>query len=150
MTKHERIVSAEERFTTALHGAYRAWRTALDKRMKDLGISQAGWVAVAYIAKADGKPLSQSELAGLVQVEAATMVSTLDRLETAGLVSRTPSDTDRRVKHVTLTAEGEAMYHQVKDKADGVRADLIGQLDTEKLVQATELLIQLQNLVETF
>ncbi|MBB5200650.1 hypothetical protein HNR39_002492 [Glaciimonas immobilis] len=30
----------------------RAWRQALDRRLKDLGVGQAGWMAIAVIAKA--------------------------------------------------------------------------------------------------
>lgn len=147
MTKHDRITSAEERFTTALHHAYRGWRAALDRRMRDLEISQAGWIAVAYIAKAD-TPLSQSELANLVQVEAATMVSTLDRLEKAGLVERVASETDRRVKHLKVTAAGQAIYTQVRERADALRAEVIGKLPADKLAQATDLLETLQSLIE--
>ena len=147
MTRHDRISSAEEHFTTALHHAYRGWRAALDRRMRDLGISQAGWVAIAYIAKAEA-PLSQSELANLVQVEAATMVSTLDRLEKAGLVERIASETDRRVKHLKVTPAGQAIYSQVRERADALRHDVIGKLPPEKMAQATELLETLQSLIE--
>ncbi len=147
MTKHDRIATAEEQFTTALHHAYRGWRAALDRRMRDLEISQAGWIAVAYIAKAEA-PLSQSELANLVQVEAATMVSTLDRLEKAGLVERVASETDRRVKHLKVTSAGQAIYTQVRERADALRTEVIGKLPVDKLAQATELLEQLQTLIE--
>ena len=147
MTRHDRITTAEERFTTALHHAYRGWRAALDGRMRDLGISQAGWVAIAYIAKAE-TPLSQSEVANLVQVEAATMVSTLDRLEKAGLVERVASETDRRVKHLRITPAGQAIYTQVRERADALRADLFGQLSPQDLEAATVLLEKLQTLIE--
>ena len=147
MTRHDRITTAEERFTTALHHTYRGWRAALDGRMRDLGISQAGWVAIAYIAKAEA-PLSQSEVANLVQVEAATMVSTLDRLEKAGLVERVASETDRRVKHLRITPAGQAIYTQVRERADALRADLFGQLSPQDLEAATVLLEKLQTLIE--
>ncbi len=136
-----------ERFSAALHNAARMWRLALDRRMKDLGISQAGWMAIAYIAKTAG-PLSQSELAGLVQVEAATMVSTLDRLEKAGLVERVASETDRRVKHLVLTPDGEAVYKTVRSKADAMRAEILGQIDAVKLAATTQILEELQALIE--
>ena len=138
----------KERFSYALHNAARMWRVALDRRMKDLGISQTGWISIAYIAKAK-EPLSQSELAALVQVEAATMVSTIDRLEKAGLVERVASESDRRVKHLVITDEGQAIYRTVRAKADDVRAELLGQIDPDKLAIASEVLEQLQSLIET-
>ncbi len=137
----------EERFSYALHNSGRIWRAALDRRMKDLGVSQAGWLAIAYIAKSTS-PLSQSELAALVQVEAATMVSTVDKLEAAGLVERVASETDRRVKHVVLTGAGQALHAKVKGKADGMRREILGRIAPERLAAATEVLEQLQILVE--
>jgi MarR family transcriptional regulator for hemolysin len=140
-------MSPEERFSHAMHNTARMWRLALDRRLKDLGVSQAGWMSIAYIAKAE-TPLSQSELAGLVQVEAATMVSTIDRLEKAGLVQRVASESDRRVKHLIVTPEGQAVYDKVRMKADDLRRELIGKLDPEKVVIATAILEDLQTLIE--
>jgi len=137
-----------ERFSYALHSTARMWRLALDRRMKDLGVSQAGWLAIAYIAKTNS-PLSQIELAGLVQVEAATMVSTLDRLEKSGLVARVASDTDRRVKHLRLTRAGMAIYDKVRSRADAMRQDLLGKVPAENLAIATKILEDLQHLIET-
>lgn len=147
VTDRKASTGLDERFSRALHSSARAWRSALDKRMKDLGISQAGWLAIAYIAKAEA-PLSQSELAALVQVEAATMVSTLDKLEAANLVIRTASATDRRVKHIRLTVEGEAVYARVKEKADAMRAEILGRISPLRLRAATEFLEELQTIVE--
>ena len=147
MTKHDRITTAEEHFTTALHHAYRGWRAALDRRMRDMDISQAGWVAIAYIAKAEA-PLSQSEVANLVQVEAATMVSTLDRLEKAGLVERVVSETDRRVKHLKITPAGQVIYNQVRERADALRRDLFGRLSPDELEATSILLEKIQMLIE--
>lgn len=141
------IMSAEERFSNALHNAARVWRLALDRRLKDLGVSQAGWLSIAYIAKAK-TPLSQAELAALVQVEAATMVSTIDRLEKAGLVRRLPSESDRRVKLLVVTNEGQAIYEKVRARANALRRELIGKIDPGKVVIATAVLEELQELIE--
>ncbi|MGN6210680.1 MarR family winged helix-turn-helix transcriptional regulator [Asticcacaulis sp.] len=140
-------MSAEERFSNALHTTARIWRLALDRRLKDLGVSQAGWLSIAYIAKAKS-PLSQAELASLVQVEAATMVSTIDRLEKTGLVQRLPSESDRRVKLLVVTAEGQAIYEQVRARGDDLRRELIGRIDPEKIAVATSVLEELQALIE--
>ena len=96
------MTDLEERFSGALHNTSRAWRQALDRRLKYLGVSQASWMTIAVAAKAP-RPLSQSELADRLGVEGATMVAMVDRLVKAGLVMREPSITDRRVKRVALT-----------------------------------------------
>ena len=90
------MADLEERFADALHGTARSWRLAVDRRLKNLGVSQASWMTIAVAAKARS-PLSQSELADRLGVEGATMVSMVDRLVKAGLIVRQPSKTDRRI-----------------------------------------------------
>jgi MarR family transcriptional regulator for hemolysin len=138
----------EERFATALHGTARAWRQAVDRRLKYLGVSQASWTTIAGAAKA-ARPLSQSELADRLAVEGATMVAMVDRLVKAGLVAREPSTTDRRVKHVRLTDAGYRLYDIVKTEAAKVRRELLAQIERPNLEAATRVLEALQAMIET-
>ena len=135
--------SLEERFSHALHNTARGWRLLIDRRLKDLGMSQASWMTVAVAAKSK-VPLAQIELANRVGVEGATMVAMLDRLANAGLIVRVPSETDRRVKLVTLTAEGLKLYDKVRIEADAVRKELLSGIDPKVLLAATELLEKLR------
>ncbi len=139
--------SLGERFSGALHNSARAWRQALDRRIKYLGVSQASWLTIAVIARA-GAPLSQSELADRLAVEGATMVSMVDRLVKAGLVVREPSTIDRRVKRVVLTEAGNRLYAKVKAEAEAFRQELLAHIAVDKLRGATELLEQIQSIVE--
>lgn len=134
----------EERFALALHNCARAWRRALDRRLRDLGIGQAGWMTIAIVAKAD-QPLSQTELADRLGVENPTMVAMVDRLMKAGLVVREPSPTDRRVKQVLLTSDGRKLYRRVKKEADLFRATLLQDIDPVTLDTMTRLLEALQS-----
>jgi MarR family transcriptional regulator for hemolysin len=135
--------SLEERFSHALHNTARGWRLMVDRRLKDLGMSQASWLTVAEAAKSK-TPLAQIELANRVGVEGATMVAMLDRLANAGLIVRVPSETDRRVKLVTLTAEGQKLYEKVQVEASAVRKQLLSGIDPKVLLAATELLEKLR------
>jgi MarR family transcriptional regulator, transcriptional regulator for hemolysin len=137
----------EERFSGALHNTSRAWRQALDRRLKFLGVSQASWMTIAVAAKAKG-PLSQSELAQRLDVEGATMVAMVDRLVKAGLVVREPSLTDRRVKRVVLTPAGDLLYDRVRTEAAAFRKELLDGIDPKKLLVATELLENLQGTID--
>jgi len=138
----------EERFSGALHNASRAWRQALDRRLKYLSVSQASWMTIAVAAKASG-PLSQSELADRLAVEGATMVAMVDRLVKAGLVIREPSTTDRRVKRVVLTQAGNLVYDKVRAEAAAFRKELLAHTDPKKLLVATELLEGLQGILDS-
>jgi MarR family transcriptional regulator for hemolysin len=137
----------EERFADALHGTARAWRQAVDRRLKSLGLSQASWMTIAVAAKAP-TPLSQSELANRLGVEGATMVAMVDRLVKAGFVARQPSKIDRRVNRVVVTEAGNRLFATVKTEAAAVRKELLAHIDPKKLALATELLETLQGLIE--
>jgi MarR family transcriptional regulator for hemolysin len=138
----------EERFSSALHSTSRAWRQALDRRIKYLGVSQASWMTIAVAAKARS-PLSQSELADSLAVEGATMVAMIDRLVKAGLVIREPSTTDRRVKRIVLTPAGNLLYDKVRTEAAAFRKELLANMDPGQLLIATELLERLQDIIDT-
>jgi MarR family transcriptional regulator, transcriptional regulator for hemolysin len=137
----------EERFADALHGTARAWRQAVDRRLKCLGLSQASWMTIAVAAKAPA-PLSQSELADRLGVEGATMVAMVDRLVKAGFVARQPSKIDRRINRVVVTEAGSRLFDTVKTEAAAVRKELLAHIDPKKLALATELLETLQGLIE--
>ncbi|MDE2348436.1 MAG: MarR family transcriptional regulator [Gammaproteobacteria bacterium] len=138
----------EERFAAALHSTARAWRQGLDRRLKHLGISQAGWMTIAVAAKAKA-PLSQSELADTLGVEGATMVAMIDRLVKAGLVIREPSTSDRRVNRIALTEAGNRLYAVLRAEADAFRRTLLADVDPRQIEAATALLEHLQSLLES-
>ncbi len=142
------MTDLEERFSGALHNTSRAWRQALDRRLKYLGFSQASWMTIAVAAKSPA-PLSQSELADRLGVEGATMVAMVDRLVKAGLAVREPSTTDRRVKRVVLTQSGHLLYEKVRAEAAAFRKELLAHMEPRKLLAATELLEGLQSIIDS-
>jgi MarR family transcriptional regulator, transcriptional regulator for hemolysin len=142
------LPSIEDRFSAALHNTARSWRQALDRRLKDLGVGQASWMAIAVIAKSS-HPMSQTELAHSLAVEDPSVVAMIDRLAKAGLVSRVPSATDRRVKLVVLTPAGNQLFKKVKAEADTFRTELLANIDAKQLRAATELLETLQTATES-
>ena len=141
------MTTLDERFSQALHSSARGWRHAVDRHLKASGLTQAGWMAVHAAAVAE-QPLSQTELAQVLGVEGATMVAMVDRLVTAGMVRRAPSAIDRRVKLVIVTEQGQALYARVKVEADAVRKVLLKDIDRAQMKVATEVLEQLQAILE--
>jgi MarR family transcriptional regulator for hemolysin len=132
-----------ERFENALYNIARSWRHAVDRRLKYLGISTAGWMALAAASQVRS-PLSQSELADMVSVSGASMVHMIDRLVKDGLVIREPSLSDRRVNRIVITDAGRRLYAVLKDEAAAVRRELLASVESEKLAHLTELLEQMQ------
>ncbi|WP_225882057.1 MarR family winged helix-turn-helix transcriptional regulator [Streptomyces aureocirculatus] len=60
-----------------------------------------------------GRETTAGRLAELLQCDASTATSMIDRLEKRGLVRRVPHPTDRRAKVVQLTPEGCALRDRV-------------------------------------
>jgi MarR family transcriptional regulator for hemolysin len=137
----------QERFSAALHASARAWRIALDARLKDLGVGQSGWMTIAIVAKSQA-PLSQRALADHLGVEGPSVVAMLDRLEQAGLVLRAPCPSDRRVKLIHLTDAGRELYAKVRIQADAFRSSLLDGLDPAALEAAAGLLETLRARLE--
>jgi MarR family transcriptional regulator for hemolysin len=140
-------MSPDERFSNALHASARGWRVALERQLRGTGLSQAGWSAVAAAASMP-QPPSQTELAQMLGVEGATMVTTIDRLVAAGLVERVASSTDRRVKLVVVTERGQALAERVRNESQALRRQLLQRIDGERIEVAAGVLEQLQRILE--
>jgi MarR family transcriptional regulator, organic hydroperoxide resistance regulator len=56
-----------------------------------------------------GRPLPMRRLAETLSCDASNVTGLVDRLEARGLVERRPSDQDRRVKELQLTAAGSRL-----------------------------------------
>ena len=118
-------------FSHLLYLTAHHWRLAVDRRLKDLGMSQASWVAVANIARNE-HPLSQSELAQELGVESATVVPLINRLVDAGLVERVLTERDKRKRLLVATPKGLELYHQVKAVADELREEILTVITPEE------------------
>lgn len=69
-------------------------------------------------------PASMSTLATTLTCDASNMTGIIDRLEKRDLVRREPSPSDRRVKNVLLTAEGEQVIDVIRGKMHNTLAGL--------------------------
>jgi MarR family transcriptional regulator, transcriptional regulator for hemolysin len=133
----------DERFENALRNTAMAWRQAVDRRLRGLGVSRAGWMTIAAAMRARS-PLSQSILADRLAVSSAYMVQTVDRLVKNGLVKRESSASDRRLKRVVVTEAGAHLYSLLRDEVAVVRRQILAMVEPAKLVHLTELLEKLQ------
>jgi len=64
-----------------------------------------------------GEPCSQRELAQCLHFDASNVTDIVDRLEARGLVSRTIDPSDRRIRRLVLTAEGEGVRRKLFERA---------------------------------
>ena len=134
-------------FSHLLYLTAHHWRLAVDRRLKDLGMSQATWVAVAAIARNE-QPLSQSELAQELGVESATVVPLINKLVEHGLVERILTERDKRKRLLIATDKGMDLFHQVKTVADELRQEILTAITPEEQQQTYDVLTKLLREVE--
>ena len=77
-----------------------------DARLSGLGFASAQLPVLSALA--DGKRMSQMELARWAKVEQPSMAQLLARMERNGLVRREPDPSDRRSSLILLTEEAQA------------------------------------------
>ncbi|RSN05596.1 MarR family transcriptional regulator [Nonomuraea sp. WAC 01424] len=78
------------------------------------GLDRASFDVLATLRRSDPPHrLTPAALMRASMVTSGAVTQRLDRLESRGLVRRTPSDSDGRAVHVTLTDEGLALIGRV-------------------------------------
>ncbi|GGT05593.1 MarR family transcriptional regulator [Nonomuraea spiralis] len=78
------------------------------------GLDRASFDVLATLRRSDPPHrLTPAALMRASMVTSGAVTQRLDRLESRGLVRRTPSDSDGRAVHVTLTDEGLALIDRV-------------------------------------
>ncbi len=122
----------EHRFGMQLANMSRGWRAELDRRLADLGLSQARWLVLLHLARFE-EPPTQRELAQSVGVEGPTLARLLDSLENQGLVQRHAVVEDRRAKKIVLCDTARPLIQQIEAIATALRVELFAGIDEEDL-----------------
>ncbi|MGE7371400.1 MarR family winged helix-turn-helix transcriptional regulator [Neorhizobium sp. NPDC001467] len=136
---------AQSEFLEALTKASRKIRTAFNQRVTAHGLTYPRARALWRLAE---KPdMAQTELAFELELEQATTVRLLDRMEENGLIERRPSQHDRRVKRIALTSHGEEQATMVRSIADQMRQEVFADIDKDDLRELTKVLQSLSGRV---
>lgn len=114
-----------------INRASRAVIRALDARLRPLGF------AMSYLpvmrALADGRSLSQKELAHLARVEQPTMAEMIVRMERDGVVLRKPNPDDKRGSLISLARPWRTRFPEARTVLlDGEREAMTGLSDSER------------------
>jgi DNA-binding MarR family transcriptional regulator len=103
----------------------------LRREAREVGISPEQVSLLVAIKYAPG--IGVRELAARERVTPPAMSNHVDRLERDGLVSRTPSASDRRRVGLTLTDEGQRMLRRVRSRRTAWLATRLRGLSPEEL-----------------
>ncbi|MCZ2497112.1 MarR family transcriptional regulator [Xylophilus sp. Kf1] len=126
------------RFSALQSQNTRQWRRAVDETLKPLGLTEATWLPLLHLGRAD-RPMLQKELAQQMTLDSSSVVRLLDGLEAGGLVERTTAE-DRRAKALRLTEQGRRIVAQVEQVVDAARHRYLAQVTPEELTVALRVL----------
>lgn len=116
-------------------------RTAFNKQVTAHGLTYPRARALFRLAKKQN--MTQRELACELELEQATLVRLLDRMEEHGLIERRADPNDRRVKLLVLTSHGEEQATLVRSIADRLREQIFQDIDQAQLGAGLALLGQI-------
>lgn len=122
----------QHRFGMQLTHLSRAWRAELDRRLTDLGLSQARWLVLLHLARGSELP-TQGELASSVGVENPTLARLLDALEAQRLIERQADQHDRRVKKIALTGAAVELIERIESIASDLRKEVFAGLSEQEI-----------------
>lgn len=120
----------------------RAWRSVVDGRLAELGLTDTTWVPLFHLHAAD-QALTLKQLAQRVGLDSSTLVRVVDLLESRGLVVRETDASDRRSKSLRLTKQGLAVVADVRGKLFQVEAQVLEGMDTHTVSTLREGMQQL-------
>lgn len=120
----------------------RLLRTVCDRRVRELGLTRAQWLAITRLHRRPG--LSQSEVADLLEVEKATACRLLDRLEGKRWIERRPDKKDRRIKRIFLTPRANRVYATIWPIAESTVDDALGDLSVSERRQLLALILRVK------
>ncbi|MER5641000.1 MarR family transcriptional regulator [Kitasatospora sp. NPDC002227] len=113
----------------------------LGRTFAEHGLDHASFDVLATLRRSDPPHrLTPAQLMKSSMVTSGAVSQRLDRLQAAGLVSRTPSPTDGRVVHVALTEEGRALIDRALPDHLATEQRLLAALPPEQRTALAETL----------
>lgn len=142
-------ITEQHRFVWRLTRVSRSWRGEMDRRLGELGLSQARWLVLLHLARFLEDYPTQRELARSLGIEGPTLARLLDSLESQGLVRRFPVPEDRRAKKVALCERAWPLIQQIEAISEQLRNEVFAGIDPEELQRCERVHEQmLQNLTK--
>jgi DNA-binding MarR family transcriptional regulator len=139
-----------ETFNQALEQFFRAMRTARMKPGPIPGeLSRAQHVLLAPLLDSPDGACSVRTLAEAADIASPTASRTLDGLERDGIVTRRPSETDRRSVLVELTDQGRETMLATRKRMRAARAELYARLEVSEQEEAERILRRLTEIIRS-
>jgi MarR family transcriptional regulator, transcriptional regulator for hemolysin len=137
-TLHKKKES-RDRLASWIALAARQWRRALDIRLEKYGLTEATWLPLLHLSRAE-EPMRQKDLAASLLLDNSSVVRILYGLQVSGLIERTEDAEDRRAKAIVITKRGRDLVARVEEVSSEVRKETLAQLNDHDIAVATKVL----------
>ncbi|UOE44059.1 MarR family winged helix-turn-helix transcriptional regulator [Agromyces larvae] len=134
------MTSNVERLTSLIFTVAFADRAAAMEWVQGSGLTLQQSMALGYIQEHQARGVIARELAEVSRTTPASVTSLLQGLETRGLIVRTPSPDDSRVKLVSVTDQGAALIAGFDEAVAAARERLFSVLDDDEQLALIALL----------
>lgn len=130
-------------FSLLLHEVSRLRRNLLDKVLRPLGITRTQTLLLATLSNLQSGSCQQ-DLSVAMNTSKVNVAAMLNLLGASGYLERKNDLSDKRVKVLSITAEGYAALDQATEKARLIDAELIAGIDPDRLKVAEDVLNQIK------
>ncbi len=121
--------------------SYRQLNRNFNARVRDHGLTQTQWQALAALARREG--IKQAELAEMLQVAPISLARLMDRMEAAGWIERRPDPRDRRALQLYLTAKVDPILDEMYEASAQTREQAMADMNETERAQLLSLLTRL-------
>ncbi len=119
---------------------------AITKHLSEFGLTISQHSVMAFLSANGDKGLALSELGEILSLSSPNITNVVDRLEEKGWVRRTSHGSDRRVKIIQLTEQGEEVERRVfalhGTRLEEMMGAHLNKEDLEQLIRLLRLLRQ--------
>lgn len=132
-----------EQFTDAVFAIAFAQRAAADEWVRRSGLTRQQAFTIGYIEENQDRGVIAREISEVSGTTPASVASLLQGLEDRGLITRTPSPDDSRVKLLATTDEGVRLTEGFDDAVRAAQSQLLTALSSEEQDQLMTLLTRI-------
>ncbi len=129
-------------FSFLISDVSRLMRQAFDEKMATLGLTRSQWHALVYVLSIE--KLTQTELAGHLDIGRAAAGLLVDQLERGGFIKRAADPNDRRVWRIEATKQAFSRAEAIAEHAESLVKSVFEDIGDTDLAKAHRLLEMLR------